>query len=116
MNEAGERNGRWHLQKGVIITIIFACLGMASGLFLQTIYVTRYIDKLDARIAALETFKMEYLVAYNKKQDEQDGRLADLEKMKSAVAVLDRGQQDIVKRMDIQTVRMDQIIELIKSK
>lgn len=103
----------WHLDKKVSISLIIAVAGIIGGMFVQTIYVTRYFSGLESRVSNLESYNTTQSAVYDKKQDEQDRRLKDLESVFPKIAVIDEKLSNISTRLDIQTTRMSQILDAV---
>lgn len=95
------------------MALIIAVLGIIGGMFLQTIYVTRYFSGLEYRVSTLENYNTTQSAVYDKKQDEQDHRLKDLESVFPKIAVIDEKLSNISTRLDIQTTRMSQILDAV---
>lgn len=92
----------WHLDKKVSISVIVALVGIIAGMFLQTIYVTSYFTKLDSRVETLEVFK-----------NDEEKRQASTESVNTRLAVVERVQIDMIKRLDVQTDKMDRMLTIL---
>ena len=88
----------WHLSKSIPVSIIFF-------LALQTIGIVIWAVRLDLRVDTLE-----------KANPIQDMRLTRLEEIYSKVAVMEDRQNSMIKRMDVQTVTMQEILNLMNNR
>ena len=89
------REDRWHLSKSVPVSIIIF-------LVMQTIGIVIWGTKLDSRVAALEG-----------SQPLQDTRLERLEQIYPKIAVLDDRVTTIMRRMEVQTDKLNQILGVV---
>ena len=104
-NEDSRR--QWHLDRRVPVSIILALL-------LQTTGIVVWATRIDSRVNTLETNTVEHNQYDRIKQTEQDARLSALEQLYSKIAVIESRQQDVIKRLDNNATKLDQIINTIK--
>lgn len=98
---------RWHLSKAVPVSII-------AFLAFQTVGIVIWAVKLDARVGTLEVDKATHETSDNKKQDEQDKRLGALEALGPRLAVIEARQQDVIKRLDNNAGKLDDIVSALR--
>ena len=85
----------WHLSKGVPVSIIFALL-------IQTIGIVIWATRLESRVSVLES-----------DNTKQDIRIARLEDISGKISVMEERQINVLKRLDIQTKTMQDILEMV---
>ena len=90
-----EQEEHWHLSKSVPVSILLFML-------VQTVAVVIWATRIDARVDALERWNVL-----------QDQRIVKLEDIYSKIAVIEDRQANVIRRLDIQTTRMDQIISIL---
>ena len=88
----------WHLSKSIPVSIIFF-------LALQTVGIIIWATRIDSRVDSLE-----------RANPVQDMRLSRLEEIYSKVAVMEDRQNNMLKRMDIQTITMQEILNLMNNR
>lgn len=109
-DDMSEANGEpWHLSKAVPISTI-------AFLIFQTIGIVIWATRLDSRVGVLEISKTEHESTDTRKQDEQDKRLLVLESTLPKLAVIEARQADVIKRLDANAVKLDQIISNTRGK
>jgi len=85
----------WHLDKKVPISIIFAMV-------IQTAAILVWATKLDSRVVSLET-----------NNAVQDVRIAKMEDFAPKIAVIEVKQTETLRRLDIQTITMQRILDIV---
>ena len=86
----------WHLSKAIPVSIIIY-------LTVQTIGAVWWFSKIDSRVSYLEG-----------QQPVQDLKIERLENISSKIIIIEERQNSISKRLDIQTEKMDRMLDLIK--
>ena len=95
MNGEGER---WHLSKSVPVSIIIF-------LVVQTIGAVWWVAKIDGRVDSLEH-----------QAPIQDARITKLEEIGVRIAVMEDRQNNVIRRLEIQTDKLNQLISLFGAK
>ncbi|MDE2103167.1 MAG: hypothetical protein KGL39_38330 [Patescibacteria group bacterium] len=85
----------WYLDRKVPVSII-------AAIIFQTFGVIIWATRVDSRVSVLET-----------QNTTQDIRLQRVEDLTSRVAVMESHQNDIVRRLDIQTKTMQEILSIV---
>lgn len=103
-----EVNGRerWHLSRAVPLSII----GM---MVVQTILVIIWATRLDSRVGVLEIGKTAFEERYEKEQIQQNNRLLALETLQTRLAVIEDRQNSVLKRLDTNAEKLDQIYKIL---
>ena len=95
---AALESARWHLDKRIPISII-------AFMAIQTIALVVFLTRLDSRVDFQE-----------KSNVIQDARIEKIENISPRIAVMEEKLSNITIRLDIQTARLNQIIEIIGKK
>lgn len=99
MEDEPSGGGNWHLSKAVPLSLILA-------IALQTIGLIIWGTRLDSRVGTLET-----------SQAEQNTRITALEATTTTtakeLAVISARQADVIKRLDVNSVKLDQILDYV---
>ena len=92
---ADQQPEQWHLSKAIPLSVI---------LYLTALTVTGiwWSAKMDSRVSVLEN-----------KDPEQNARIQKLEDFGSKIAVMEERQVMVLKRMDIQTTTMQEILMIV---
>lgn len=80
----------------------------------QAIAIIIWGTKLDSRVDNIEREIARQIVWYNEKQSEQDRRLSALEASISKLSVIEARQNDVIKRLDFNTDKLDQLLNRSK--
>lgn len=91
-----EYTENWHLSKAIPVSIILF-------LAMQTIGIVIWATRIDLRVASLE-----------QSQVSQDVRADKVELVMNKIVIVEERQNAISKRLDIQTEKMDKMMELVK--
>lgn len=70
--------------------------------------------RLDVRVDQIEKDFVRSVVWYNEKQAEQDRRLSGLEASLSRLAIIESRQSDVIKRLDFNSDKLDQLLNRAK--
>lgn len=90
-----EYEGQWHLSKAIPISVILYLTAMTfGGVF--------WIAKTDSRLSQLELADVD-----------QKARLSRLEETRERILIVEERQLQVLKRLDIQTKTMQDILELV---
>lgn len=85
----------WHLDKKVPISLI-------AAIALQTMIALIWATKIDSRVDMLE-----------RQNSSQDTRITKMEEYGAKIAVMESRQVETLRRLDIQTVTMQRILDIV---
>ena len=90
-----EYEGQWHLSKAIPISVILYLTAMTfGGVF--------WVAKTDSRLSQLEM-----------SDSDQKARLVKLEETRDRIVIMEERQVQVLKRLDIQTKTMQDILEMV---
>ena len=90
-----EYEGQWHFSKAIPISVILYLTAMTfGGVF--------WIAKTDSRLSQLELADVD-----------QKARLSKIEETRERILIVEERQLQVLKRLDIQTKTMQDILELV---
>ena len=93
-----ESSQHWHLDRRIPVGIILAIV-------IQTCAILIWATRLDSRVGVLEI-----------KDPIQDARIQKIEDISSRVAVIEERQLNTIRRLDIQTTTMQEILTIVSKK
>ena len=90
-----EYEGQWHFSKAIPISVILYLTAMTfGGVF--------WVAKTDSRLSQLELADLD-----------QKARLSKIEETRERILIVEERQLQVLKRLDIQTKTMQDILELV---